>query len=119
MVQIWNKSFCEFKSWFLVVYFYVASKFIKMTKTGFKIVISQETECLNPFEVYVVTLLRRKPIEMKFFYSFVINGSFSKFSKLVSPWHYFKCPEAKKDSNLDLWSMVANGPKWPKSAKMG
>ena len=62
----------------------IASKFIKMVKTGFKIVISQETECLNPFEVYIVTLLRRKPIKMKFLNSFVINGSISKFSKLVS-----------------------------------
>ena len=90
-----------------------------MPKTGFRIVISQETECLNPFEVYIVTLLRRKPIKMKFLNSFVINGSISKFSKLVSHWHYSKCPEAKKDSNLDLWSMVANGLKWLKSAKMG
>ena len=62
----------------------IASKFIKMPKTGFRIVISQETECLNPFEVYIVTLLRRKPIKMKFLNSFVINGSISKFSKLVS-----------------------------------
>ena len=63
----------------------IASKFIKMTKTGFKIVISQETECLNSFEVYIVTLLKRKPIKRKFFHSFVKNGSISKFSKLVSP----------------------------------
>ena len=62
----------------------IASKFIKMPKTGFRIVISQETECLNLFEVYIVTLLRRKPIKMKFLNSFVINGSISKFSKLVS-----------------------------------
>ena len=63
----------------------IASKFIKMPKTGFRIVISQETECLNPFEVYIVTLLKRKPIKRKFFHSFVKNGSISKFSKLVSP----------------------------------
>ena len=63
----------------------IASKFIKMPKTGFRIVISQETECLNPFEVYIVTLLKRKPIKMKFSHISVKNGSISKFSKLVSP----------------------------------
>ena len=63
----------------------IASKFIKMPKTGFRIVVSQETECLNPFKVYIVTLQKRKPIKIKFFYSFVKNGSISKFSKLVSP----------------------------------
>ena len=63
----------------------IASKFIKMPKIGFRIVISQETECLNPFEVYIVTLLKRKPIKTKFFHNFVKNGSISKFSKLVSP----------------------------------
>ena len=62
----------------------IASKFMKIPKTGFRIVISQETECLNPFEVYIVTLLREKPMKMKFLNSFVINGSISKFSKLVS-----------------------------------
>ena len=90
-----------------------------MSKKGFRIVISQETECLNPFEVYIVTLLRRKPIKMKFLNSFVINGSISKFSKLVSHWHYSKCPETKKDSNQDLWSMVSNGPKMAKIGQNG
>ena len=63
----------------------IASKFIKMPKTGFGIVISQETECLNPFEGYIITLLRRKPRKMKKFLNFVKNGSISKFSKLVTP----------------------------------
>ena len=49
----------------------IASKFIKMVKTGFKIVISQETECLNPFEVYIVTLLRRKSRKMKIIHNLV------------------------------------------------
>ena len=49
----------------------IASKFIKMVKTGFKIVISQETECLNPFEVYIVTLLRRKSRNMKIIHNLV------------------------------------------------
>ena len=63
----------------------IASKFIKMPKTSFRIVISQETECLNPFEVYMVTLLKKKHINMKSLRSFVKNGSISKLSKLVSP----------------------------------
>ena len=54
----------------------IASKFIKMPKTGFRIVISQETECLNPFEVYVVTLLRRKPRKLK---SFKISSKLVQF----------------------------------------
>ena len=49
----------------------IASKFIKMVKTGFEIVISQETECLNPFEVYIVTLLRRKSRKMKIIHNLV------------------------------------------------
>ena len=49
----------------------IASKFIKMVKTGFKIVISQETECLNSFEVYIVTLLRRKSRKMKIIHNLV------------------------------------------------
>ena len=53
----------------------IASKFIKMPKTGFRIVISQETECLNPFEVYIVTLLKRKPRKMKIFHNFVKIGA--------------------------------------------
>ena len=73
-----------------------------MPKTGFRIVISQETGCQDPFEVYVVTLLKRKPIKMKFSHISVKNGSISKFSKLVSPRHYSLCPEAKKDYNFDL-----------------
>ena len=51
--------------------FNIASKFIKMPKTGFRIVISQETECLNPFEVYIVTLLRRKSRKMKIIHNLV------------------------------------------------
>ena len=49
----------------------IASKFIKMPKTGFRIIISQETECLNPFEVYIVTLLRRKSRKMKIIHNLV------------------------------------------------
>ena len=49
----------------------IASKFIKMHKTGFRIVISQEMECLNPFEVYIVTLLRRKSRKMKIIHNLV------------------------------------------------
>ena len=49
----------------------IASKFIKMPKTGFRIVVSQETECLNPFEVYIVTLLRRKSRKMKIIHNLV------------------------------------------------
>ena len=49
----------------------IASKFIKMVKTGFEIVISQETECLNQFEVYIVTLLRRKSRKMKIIHNLV------------------------------------------------
>ena len=46
-----------------------------MPKTGFRIVISQETECLNPIEVYIVTLLKRKPRKMKIFHNFVKTGA--------------------------------------------
>ena len=67
--------------WILVTFsdefagFNIASKFIKMSKTGFKIVISQETGCLNLFEVYVVTLLKRKPRKIKIFHIFVKFGT--------------------------------------------
>ena len=53
-----------------------------MPKTGFRITISQETECLNPFEVYIVTLLKRKPRKMKIFHNFVKIGAIGKFSTL-------------------------------------
>ena len=46
-----------------------------MPKTGFRIVISQETECLNPFEVDIVTLLKRKHIKMKMLHNFVRIGA--------------------------------------------
>ena len=49
----------------------IASKSIKMPKTGFRIAISQETECLNPFEVYIVTLLGRKSRKMKIIHNLV------------------------------------------------
>ena len=65
----------------------IASKFIKMVKTGFKIVISQEMECLNPIEVYIVTLLKRKPQKVKIYSILVKNGPIFKFSKLVSQYH--------------------------------
>ena len=55
--------------------FNIASKFIKMPKTGFRIVISQETECLNPFEVYVVILLKRKHRKMNIFHNLVKIGA--------------------------------------------
>ena len=37
------------------------------------------------FEVYVVTLLNRKPRKMKISYNLVKNGSINKFSKLSDP----------------------------------
>ena len=37
------------------------------------------------FEVYVVTLLNRKPRKMKISYNLVKNGSIIKFSKLSDP----------------------------------
>ena len=37
------------------------------------------------FEVYIVTLLKRKPPKMKIFNNFVKNGSIIKFSKLSDP----------------------------------
>ena len=54
-----------------------------MPKTGFRIVISQETGCQDPFEVYVVTLLKRKPIKMKFSHISVKNGSISRKFEVV------------------------------------
>ena len=37
------------------------------------------------FEVYIVTLLKRKPPKMKIFNNFVKNGSIIKFSKFSDP----------------------------------
>ena len=54
------------------------------------------------FEVYIVTLLKRKPPKMKNFNNFVKNGSIFKFSKLASPYHLATCPEANKQHIFDL-----------------
>ena len=73
----------------------------------------------QPFEVYIVTLLRRKCKKLKNFHNFVKNGTIWKFSTLASPRHCAKCPEANKYSIFDLLLIAAYGQKWPKSAKMG
>ena len=43
------------------------------------------------FEVYIVTLLKRKPWNMKIFSNFAKNGPIWKISKLGSPWHHVWC----------------------------
>ena len=91
----------------------------KVLKNTFGLILLQKKVHCQRFEVYIVTLLNRKPQKMKILYRFVKNGPICEFSKLASPCHLARCPEANKPYIFDLQTYDWHSLKWLKTAKMG